>query len=168
MNPHDSTSTPKGPEEECRSLQEFFPDPEIRKGLHYSFAHRILAKKFFHDPTAFFRSVLWGFAGDGARDDTRWIQAQFVGYVYMVVMSSKLDCGWNKRRGTFARVTDLRMDVVSLGGLPLALVKMPEPEFHPCAHFVGIVAPSPTKLDQPGNDSDARYFTLEQAAPHLP
>jgi hypothetical protein len=60
------------------------------------------------------------------------------------------------------------MDVVSLGGLPLALVKMPVPEFHPCAHFVGIVAPSPAKMDQPGKGSDARYFTLEQAAPHLP
>lgn len=168
MNPGNTVPAPPPPEEELRTFREFFPDPEVRKALHYGFAHRELVRSVFANPVSFFRSILGEMPGDGPRDDTRWIQARWVGFVMMLHLRSRIDFGWVKQRGTFARMTDLSMEVRNLDGVPLALVRMPRPEFFPCAHYMGIVGPSSVDSDQGTDTPKAWYFTLEQMSPELP
>ncbi|MFO1461476.1 MAG: hypothetical protein U1G08_18995 [Verrucomicrobiota bacterium] len=65
-------------------------------------------------------------------------------------------------------MADLSMDVRDIDGVPLALVRMPRPEFHPCAHYVGIVASCSVASDQGSDVPKAWYFTLEQMSHELP
>ena len=86
----------------------------------------------------------------------------------MLQLRSRIDFGWVKRPGTFARMADLSMDVRDIDGVPLALVRMPRPEFHPCAHYVGIVASCSSDLGSRIGRTESLVFHLSRCPTNCP
>ena len=148
--------------EDCRTFREFYPDPELRKKVHYAFAHQFLPSYVQQNPFAFF-SYLWNDDLPGGRTDPN----RFLHSRWSVIFEGRLNLpvpqGDSFKVGAgFRRVTDLNMTIQELDGRASALIQMPTPEQSPLAYFVCVVLMAPaSQASSWSRDVQARVFTLE-------
>ena len=145
-------------EEDCRPLDGFYPDPEQRGKVHYTFAHGFFPQYFFSNPAGVVRSV-----EDDEEDSTRYVQARWQMFEQRVglIDQPSLDTG----AMVFRRVTDLRAWKEPIRGFPCLFVEMPVPEHSPHAYFLGLVLMRPGRhLEETESTVADRFFTLERAA----
>lgn len=142
--------------EECRSLEEFYPDPWLRGRLHYAFAHQFLPPYLLRNPRGL-RAIL---TGDRPFDPIRFIQSRWGLLEQEVGLVPPAESQPLFSEILFRRVTDLEAWVEPVAGKFAFFVQMPPPPpltpwVGPRAHayFTGVVCLS---------ESEARYFTLER------
>jgi hypothetical protein len=149
---------PPSVQEICRSLKEFYPDPEMRRRVHYSFAHRFLPEYLFSNP----RGVVGGVYIEPNIDCTKYVQARWQ------MMEERAGLAEQQaphvRPLRFRRVTDLSAWKQEICGHPALWVKMPDPESSPQAYFVSaVLLVSATKpFEEWPKDASGRLFTLER------
>lgn len=141
--------------EECRTLAEFYPEPEARYGVHYAFAHRFLPQYVHENPRAFFYGRYGGSAaGDAPVDCTRFIQSRWRMMEGMIAGALPGE--------TFRRVTDLTARFQALNGQPVAVITMPVPDRPVGAYFVAVVLLAPAGDPEIwAENTKARVITLE-------
>lgn len=142
-------------------LREFYPDRARRQNVLYEFAHRFLPAYVHQRPRAFL-SYLYGSEHIAERIDPR----RFIWSRWSVIfepLAGLVPQQDSMTGGMILRcVTDLTMDLRTIGGRPAALVTMPAAERPPLAHFVCVVFM--TEIAQAPRwpeDVQARIFTLE-------
>jgi hypothetical protein len=142
--------------EESRPLAGFYPDPEQRYRVHYTFAHRFLPQYVHENPRAFFYGRYGGSAGGSSPADcTRFIHSRWR------IMEGMI-AGASRPSETFRRVTDLSARFETLNGQPFAVITMPVPDRPVGAYFVAVVLLAPAADPEAWtDDTRARVITLE-------
>ena len=150
-------------EEIWQSLREFYPDPQTRHRVHYTFAHRFLPQYVRQNPYAFFSYLFNPNLPGGAMDPRRFLHSRWE--MFEINAGLVPDPGNPLRNPTpWRRPTDLTMTIHILGGRPCALVHLPVPEQPVEAHFVGVVLQAQAAdVGSWPEDVSARVFTLEAA-----
>src|SRR6185436_901693 len=100
-----------------RPLSEFYPDPELRGQVHYAFAHQFLPEYVHGNPHYFF-SQLYAASSPTLFLQARWFQV----FVRRLDLPPRPPPKATESPG-LPWVSDLRMSVQTLAGLPSALVE---------------------------------------------
>ena len=148
-------------QEDCRTLGEFYPDPEARHQVHYEFAHRFLPQYVHLNPYAFFSYLYRSDITGETLEPTRFIQSRWDQFEKMLgLVDREADPMTNGI--VFRRVVDLTMSTQEVAGRPVALVQMPAPEQGVNAFFVAVaLLTSPEHPENWPRDVQARVLTLE-------
>jgi hypothetical protein len=151
--------------EEIRTFQEFYPNPMILRRVIYSVAHRFLPRFVRENPWEFFNSIFEPQASADRANPQRIIQTHWLRFEETVGVMPVASLNERNVR----RVSDLHVSCCEIGGRPLALIKMPEPESPPEAVYAGIVLLAPSKDSQSWpTDAKARCFTLDRSHREIP
>jgi hypothetical protein len=147
--------------EDCRTLEEFYPEPHMRQKVHYFFVHGFLPRDVHRNPFGFFIGLFDRNFPGGPDEPTRSIQAHWEKFERQVGLAEYPRDIFSGGM-VFRRVIDLTMSLHELAGRPCALVQMPLPESPLQAFFVAVVLMvSSTQTETWLRDARARVFTLE-------
>jgi hypothetical protein len=128
---------------DLRPLAECYPDADLRKLIHYRFAHKIIPQMAHANPRDFFLSPLL------REKPSEWAR-EVIGLWQIAAPRAE---------GTeHSGIADLQAWNEDMCGWPGYFIQMPLPELYPLAFFVGVVL----QVSEDSTSATAQVFTLER------
>lgn len=156
-------------QEDCRTLEEFHPDPLGYHRMHCAFAHQFLPQYVHQNPHGFFSYLYNQQLPGGVMDPTTFIQSRWSMFTDMIGGPAPGPKGPFPSDLVFRRVTDLSMSIQEVNDQASALVAMPRCYRPPEAYFVCIVLDAiAAHVGSWPHDVPARVFTLEFGSTQQP